>query len=60
MREYEIEEKVIEGIRSLYRNSRASVRIKRMENAFFELNNGFRQGCVMSPELFNLFIDKVV
>jgi len=60
LREYEIEDKVIEGIRSFYRNSRACVRINRMETSFFEVNNGLRQGCVMSPGLFNLFIDKVV
>src|ERR1700755_921276 len=60
LREYEIEEKVIEGIRSLYRNSIACVRINRMETAFFDVNNGLRQVCVMSPGLLNLFINKVV
>src|SRR6201990_623696 len=58
--EYEIEEKVQEGIRALYRNSRACVRVNRMETEFFVVNNGLRQGCVMSPGLFNLFINKVV
>ena len=35
--EYEIEEKAIGSIRSLYRNSRACVRINRMETVFFEV-----------------------
>src|ERR1700755_1950390 len=35
LREYEIEDKVIEGMRSFYRNSRACVRINRRETSFF-------------------------
>ena len=48
------------GLRAFYKNSRACVRIKRRETEFFEVECGLRQGCVLSPSLFNMFIDRVV
>ena len=48
------------SIKSFYRNSRACVRIGDRESDSFEVKVGLRQGCVMSPGLFNLFMDGVV
>ena len=37
--------------------SEACARVCREEGEWFEVGVGLRQGCVMSPWLFNLFMD---
>ena len=48
------------GIKSMYVDSSACVRVKGGENERFRIDNGMRQGCIMSPWLFNLYIDGVM
>ena len=48
------------GIKSLYVNSLACVRVKGCENEGFRIENGVRQGCIMFPWLFNVYIDAVM
>ena len=52
--------KLLTAIKSFYRNSSACVRIGDRESDSFEVKVGLRQGCVMTPGLFNLFMDGVV
>ena len=40
--------------------SEACVRVKDKESDWFQITQGVRQGCVMSPWLFNVFMDKIV
>ena len=47
-------------LQSLYEKSEACVRICREEGEWFEVGVGLRKGCVMSPWLFNLFMDAVI
>ena len=47
------------AIKSFYEDSRACVRVGRGESDWFEVNVGLRQGCVMSPWLFTLYMDEV-
>src|SRR5678816_3772010 len=47
------------GIRAFYRNSRMCVRVLGGESEMFGMVCGLRQGCVMSPWLFNLFMESV-
>jgi hypothetical protein len=47
-------------IKSLYRSCTASVQVKGHTSAPFPITTGVRQGCPMSPLLFNVFIDAVV
>ena len=57
---YGVGGKLLTAIKSFYKNSRACVRIGDRESDSFEVRVGLRQGCVMSPGLFNLFMDGVV
>ena len=54
---YGINGQLLKAVRSLYEKSEACVRVCREEGEWFEVGVGLRQGCVMSPWLFNLFMD---
>ena len=47
-------------MQSFYVDSRACVRVGNDVSEWFLVNVGLRQGCVMSPWLFNLYMDGVV
>ncbi|CAG4960734.1 unnamed protein product [Parnassius apollo] len=49
---------LIQALRSLYRDSSACVRINGVYSDWFGIRKGVRQGCVASPWLFNLFMDR--
>ena len=51
---------VLRGIQSFYDGSSACVRVGSDLSESFEVNVGLRQGCVMSPWLFNVYMDGVV
>ena len=57
---YGINGQLLKVVQSLYEKSEACVRICREEGEWFEEGVGLRQGCVMSPWLFNLFMDAVM
>ena len=48
------------GIKSIYGNSFAFVRAKGGEKEQFWIDSGVRQGCIMFPWLFNLYMDGVM
>ena len=50
----------LRGVKSLYVGSKARVRVGNEVSEWFPVRVGLRQGCVMSPWLFNLYIDGVV
>ena len=54
---YGINDQLLKVVQSLYEKSEACVRVGREEGEWFEVGVGVRQGCVMSPWLFNLFMD---
>ena len=60
LEEYDINGKLLKGIKYFYRNSRACVRVNRNVSDYFNVDVGLRQGCVMSPWLFNVFMDSVI
>jgi hypothetical protein len=44
----------------MYEDTMVCVRIGRKLGRKFKVNGGLRQGCVISPWLFNIFVDGVV
>ena len=44
----------------VYINSLASVRVKGCKSECFRINSGVRQVCIMSPWLFNVYMDAVM
>ena len=54
---YGINGQLLKAVQYLYEKSEACVRVCREEGEWFEVGVGLRQGCVMSPWLFNLFMD---
>ena len=52
--------KLLKAVESFYIDSMACVRVGNDANEWFPVNVGLRQGCVMSPWLFNPYMDGVV
>ena len=57
---YGVRGAVLQAVKSFYEGSRACVRVRNEVSRWFEVKTGLRQGCVMSPWLFNIYMDEVV
>ena len=57
---YGVGGRLLEGVKSFYENSRACVRVGNSTSEWFTVKVGLRQGCAMSPWLFNIYMDGVV
>ena len=60
LRLYGIGGRLLRGVKSFYIGSKACVRVGNEVSEWFPVRAGLRQGCVMSPWLFNLYMDGVV
>ena len=60
LRIYGIGGRLLQAVESMYAGSKACVRVGSEVSEWFPVRVGVRQGCVMSPWLFNLYIDGVV
>ena len=49
--------RLLRGVKSLYVGSKASVRVGNEVSEWFPVRVGLRQGCVISPWLFNFYVD---
>ena len=52
--------KILSGIKNMYVDSSAYVRVKGGESGRFRIDNGVRQGCIMFPWLFRVYMDAVM
>ena len=57
--EYGVKGKLLGAIQALYVDGKARVKVGRMESELFDVCRGVRQGCTLSPWLFNVFMDRV-
>ena len=57
---YGVGGKLMKAVQSFYIDSRVCVRVGNVVNEWFPVNVGLRQGCVMFPWLFNVYVDGVV
>ena len=57
--EYGVKGRLLKAIQALYMDGRARVKVGGMGSQLFGVHRRERQGCILSPWLFNVFIDKV-
>ena len=60
LRRYGVSGGLLKMIKSMYQASEACVRVDGEVSEWFEVKQGVRQGCPLSPWLFNIFLDMVV
>ena len=53
---HDVEGKFFNGIKSMYVDISACVRVKEGEIQRFRIDSGVVQGCIMSPWLFNIWM----
>ncbi len=57
LKKYGVGGQLLKGIQAFYREANACVRVGGEFSESFTVGVGVRQGCVMSPWLFNIFMD---
>ena len=55
-----INKNIINAIQELYKNSTSKVKIGKWLSQGFQISKGLRQGCSLSPTLFNIYIREAV
>ena len=48
--------RMLEALKSLYKEVKCAVRINWQISDWFDVKIGLKQGCILSPLLFNIFI----
>ena len=60
MNKFNISGKLIETIQSLYENAMSAVLVQGATGEWFHTSVGVRQGCLLSPALFNIFLEDIM
>ena len=60
MEDFGIDEGLIEVIQALYKHSSSAVLLNNQIGQFFPTTVGVRQGCLLSPVLFNIFLERIM
>ena len=59
LRMYDAGGRILNGIKCMYVHNLACIRVKSGESECFRIDTRVRQGCIMSPWLFNEYMDAV-
>ena len=60
LRGYNIDERIVGVLEDLYKQSSSAVLLNNQIGSFFRTTVGVRQGCHLSPVLFNLFLERIM
>ena len=60
MRDYNFDEDLIQVIEALYNNAASAVLLGDTIGYFFRTTVGVRQGCILSPILFNIILENLM
>ena len=60
MKKYSISTKLIQVIKNLYNKATSAVLFNRSIGDWFRTTVGVRQGCLLSPTLFNIFLERIM
>ena len=60
LRKFGIEEGLVTTIQALYSSSSSAVLLNNEVGDYFKTTVGVRQGCLLSPTLFNLFLENIM
>jgi len=55
-----ISSKMIRALRSLYNNVQSCIKLNGSLTDWFSVNTGLKQGCIISPLLFNIYINELI
>ena len=55
-----LEGKLLSGIESMHVDSSACIKVKERESEEFRIDSGMRQRCIMSPWLFNVYMEGIM
>ena len=60
MKQYNISTNLIQGIKNLYNKATSAVLLNNSIGDWFRTTVGVRQGCLLSPALFNIFLARLM
>ena len=60
LRDFNVDGRLVELIQALYENSSSAVLLNNQQGEFFRTTVGVRQGCLLSPVLFNIYLEKIM
>ena len=60
LRGYNVDENLIQVTEALYRHASSAVLLNNTVGEWFPTSVGVRQGCLLSPTLFNIFLERIM
>ena len=60
LRSFNMHEGLVQANQALYENSSSAVLLNSPLGEFFKTTVGVRQGCLLSPIVFNMFLEKIM